>query len=426
MGDEDCLTLNVWTPIDPGTEPLPVVFWIHGGGNFFGAANLEADGLLHYSGHALAANGPAVVVSLQYRLGALGYLTHPSIEGAEGTSGNYGTKDIVLALEWVHDNIAAFGGDPGNVMVFGESAGAQNTCLMLFATAEKELLHSAAMMSGGCRASSRESMVEQSERLLEALECGGADARACLGALSPEELVRATSSDGARAGDTRWQPHVDGAVIADRLETLFVADKYRKVPMIFGTTADEATTTLQYWFSSLPQSEEELGETVAKFIQRDDVTDEILSFYSEGSLYERLVRIISDIAFHCPTNATAASFARNQEQPVYRYVWSNVLEDSQLSALGAGHGMELPYVFDNLRVYEPLGYQPTESDQELARASSGGWLDLAREGVVSTLDWPMVEGHLEAEAYLNFDETISVSSGYRKAQCDFWRDLAAN
>jgi para-nitrobenzyl esterase len=142
VGDEDCLYLNVWSP--PNARKLPVMFWIHGGGNSIGHGG-------SYNGANLAATRDVVVVTINYRLGFLGWFTHPALAtgNPEDDSGNYGTLDIVRALEWTRDNIAAFGGDPANVTVFGESAGAFDTLAMMASPLTTGLFHRAIVQSGG-------------------------------------------------------------------------------------------------------------------------------------------------------------------------------------------------------------------------------------------------------------------------------------
>jgi para-nitrobenzyl esterase len=149
IGDEDCLTLNIWSPVDgdDGTR-RPVLFFIHGGANILGSASAEVFTIPIYRGSHLAERGDAVVVTIQYRLGPLGFLTLPELdaESHTGTSGNYAHMDQIAALEWVQRNIEAFGGDPDRVMVFGESAGAVNTCVMVASPLAEGLLHGALML----------------------------------------------------------------------------------------------------------------------------------------------------------------------------------------------------------------------------------------------------------------------------------------
>ena len=191
VGDEDCLTLNVWTPPDYGerTSALPVLFFIHGGGNTAGSSSKRVGGQAMYDGERLAASNEAVVVTINYRLGPLGYLTLPSLaaESEHASAGNYGLLDQIAALAWVRDNIGAFGGDPARVLVFGESGGAVDTCMMVATPLAAGLFSAALMESGACAAQSGAERQSQGAELAAAAGCDGADEVACLRALSVED-----------------------------------------------------------------------------------------------------------------------------------------------------------------------------------------------------------------------------------------------
>jgi len=150
--NEDCLYLNVWSP-DPAPRKAPVMVWIHGGGNFSGGAGIPIPAVadsLWYDGQFFASRHGVVLVTLNYRLGPLGFFAHPDLAKEGEPTGNQGLLDQRLALEWVRDNIAAFGGDPGNVTIFGESAGAADVCYHLVSPGSRGLFHRAVSESGGC------------------------------------------------------------------------------------------------------------------------------------------------------------------------------------------------------------------------------------------------------------------------------------
>jgi para-nitrobenzyl esterase len=181
-GSEDCLFLNVWTPKLPhaGDGGKPVLFFIHGGANILGASNIGTGNVNTYDGQAIATREDAVVVTTNYRLGAFGFLAHPALsaQNANGLSGNYAILDLVQALRWVQHNIAAFGGDPKRVMVFGESAGGVNTCMMLTTPLASGLFSSALMESGFCSTLSRAAAEQQGSDFASKLGCP-ATARRC-------------------------------------------------------------------------------------------------------------------------------------------------------------------------------------------------------------------------------------------------------
>ncbi|MEL6179548.1 MAG: carboxylesterase family protein, partial [Myxococcota bacterium] len=176
IGDEDCLTINVWTPSDglDSQQRRPVMMFIHGGGNIIGSSSEEiAPGRFLYEGQPLAERGDVVVVTFNYRLGPLGYMKLPQLdaESSVGVSGNYGLKDQIAALQWVQRNIASFGGDPDRVMLFGESAGGVNTCMMLSSPLAGGLFHRALIQSAACPAVTAEVAEETSVQALELANC---------------------------------------------------------------------------------------------------------------------------------------------------------------------------------------------------------------------------------------------------------------
>ena len=242
---EDCLTLNLWTAARVG-ERRPVMVWFHGGGHSSGTGSATI-----FDGTAMAKKG-VVMVTANYRLGPLGFLAHPALtaESAEQASGNYGILDHVATLEWVRDNIAAFGGDPGNVTIFGQSAGSWSVCVLQASPLAKGLFHKAIGHSGGCfgaprahlattggsatAVSGHDAGLAVAARL--GVEGGGADAAAALRAVEPEALLEAGRGTGVV---------VDGWVLPDLPDAIFAAGGQNDVPVIVGSMSDEGTTPLR-------------------------------------------------------------------------------------------------------------------------------------------------------------------------------------
>ena len=239
---EDCLTLNVWTPA-VRTAKLPVMVWIHGGGFAIGAGSQTV-----YDGELLASRG-AVVVTINYRLGPLGFLAHPdlSAESPRGVSGNYGMLDMVAALGWVQRNIATFGGDPSNVTIFGESAGGTAVFLLLVMPDAKGLFHKAIAESGAWLFSPFSHLKESWYGRLPAEKYGASFSPeiAVLRARKPDEIVKMMGlPDSSRKKERRGEifiPIVDGVVIPDDPGRLFASGRFHHVPLIAGTNADEGT-----------------------------------------------------------------------------------------------------------------------------------------------------------------------------------------
>src|SRR5687768_8703879 len=223
VGDEDCLHVNIWAPASAASSPRPVMFWIHGGGNSIGSAVYPI-----YDGRRLAEAGDVIVVSTNYRLGQLGFLAL----GTEG-AGVYGLLDQIAALAWVRDNISAFGGDPQNVTIFGESAGARNVCSLVASPAARGLFHRALMASGGCKALPTRARAEQVAADLAAeVGCTAGDVAACLRALPAETLVRALAPDVSALASSPFQPMIDGVVQAAQPQDVIAAGGHAHVPFI--------------------------------------------------------------------------------------------------------------------------------------------------------------------------------------------------
>ncbi len=230
---EDCLFLNLWTPAKDAGARLPVMVWIHGGGYQAGASHEP-----RHDGVRFARNG-VVLVTLNYRLGVFGFFAHPALskEDPRGSSGNYGLLDMVAALQWVRDNIAAFGGDPGNVTIFGESAGSFAVSALMAMPAARGLFHKAIGESGAHFGPSLAAPTR------EAIEANGEKFAAALGATTAEAL-RATSADEVLATVAKWQPwfspSIDGVVLREPVAETFAAGRQAKVPLLAGWNADEA------------------------------------------------------------------------------------------------------------------------------------------------------------------------------------------
>ncbi|HEX3758874.1 MAG TPA: carboxylesterase family protein, partial [Kofleriaceae bacterium] len=242
--DEDCLYLNVWTPFPATRTPLPVMIWIHGGGNVGGSASDAVPFVntgVFYDGEFLAGGHGVVVVSLNYRLGVFGFFAHPDL-WAEGSSGNQGLLDQQMAFQWVHDNIAKFGGDPGNVTIFGESAGSFDVCVHMAAPSNAGLFHHAISESGGCTTVQPTRAEAEAAAMTFAgdMGCTGSGALTCLRG-KPAATVMASSDVAAGIG---FGPDVDTQFLPDQPRTLYDAGKIAKVPYLLGSNTDEGTLFL--------------------------------------------------------------------------------------------------------------------------------------------------------------------------------------
>ena len=230
---EDCLYLNLWTPATDAAARLPVMVWIHGGGYQAGASHEP-----RHDGVRLARNG-VVLITINYRLGVFGFLAHPALskDDLRGSSGNYALLDMVAALQWVRDNVAAFGGDPGNVTIFGESAGSFAVNALMVVPQARGLFHKVIGESGAHFGPSLSAATR------EASEANGEKFGASIEATTAEAL-RAKPAADVLAAASKWQPWfspaIDGVVLTEPVAATFAAGKQAQVPLLAGWNADEA------------------------------------------------------------------------------------------------------------------------------------------------------------------------------------------
>ena len=367
---EDCLTLNVWTPAERGAEPLPVMVWIHGGGlnNGSGTAAL-------YDGANLAKRG-VVVVTLNYRLGRLGFFGHPALTaeaGGDGIVGNYGMADIIAALEWVRDNVAAFGGDPGKVTVFGESAGGVMVTRLMISGPARGLFHRAIVQSGLGRDEGTATFrtLDGSPSLEDrgvafALAAGlPADASVeQLRALPAERLL--TPAPSFFGGDLMVLDGSDGGgLVGENVAPAFAAGLEAPVPLIIGTNSAEL-------WQIKPSDLSPYGAIEAAMTPGE--RSALLAAYGGQEGYD--AHLLSDLVFNEPARHLARLHAANGHL-TWLYRFDVVPESSPGPVGGAPHASERPYVFDNLHtVGRPMG----ERDARAATAMADYWTTFAARG----------------------------------------------
>lgn len=429
-GDEDCLYLNVWTPAGATTASrLPVLFFIHGGGHVQGSASVRlGDGTFLYDGGRLAATSRAVVVTAQYRLGALGFLAHPGFTAASpwGTAGNYGTLDLIAALQWIGRNAGVFGGDPRRVLVFGESAGAVETCMLLVSPLSQGLFSAALMQSGGCVAASASRAAQFASEYAQAAGCGAAgDVAACLRALPVATLLATLPPEvSVVKPSSGYGPHVDGVVIPEPPMDLLASGRHNRVPLVVGANRDETGRE-----AALIVTETQYTAAVLALVNNSRfLADAILATYpvSEyGSPRLAFTALTSDANFICPARRIARAAAQGQAEPVYRYFFTHPPDNASAAvrALGAVHGMELLYVFDAL---DAQGYRPSPGEVELAAFIGASWRRLSATGNPSPPGgpaWPPAS--VENDPFMELATPPAPGEGVRSTQCDFWDSLLA-
>ena len=381
---EDCLTLNVWTP-GLGVAKRPVMVWLHGGAFGYGSGNRGVT-----DGANLARRGDVVVVSINHRLNIFGFLHLAEIGGETWAhSGNAGVLDLVAALHWVHDNIAAFGGDPGNVTIFGESGGGGKVSALLAMPAARGLFHRAIIQSGAAiRVSTRERANALAEAVLKELgigcgECGR------LETVPAERLLAAIAPASRAVGRSRWPlldrydfgPVVDGNDLPQHPAEPGTPPTAETIPLMIGGTHEESAFFLAdgdaVWNGSL--TEAELRERVAAVAGGD--ADALLAAYRasmpQASPADRLIAALTGSNFWIRTVLLAERYALRTNAPVYMYSldWRSPAHGGRVKA---HHAMDLPFVFDNTDVADTTA--GASGARELAARISATWIAFARNG----------------------------------------------
>lgn len=419
---EDCLTVNVWAPERP-TGPAPVLVWIYGGG-FTSGSNRE----LAYDGQMLSEMTGAVVVNLNYRLGPFGSLALSALEAedpAHPSTGAYGLEDQRAALQWVQKNIAAFGGDPNRVLLFGESAGGISTCMQIVSPQSKGLFHAAVIESGPCdTATAKDKALAQGEQFAMALGCDAApDKLACLRAKKPEEVIMAlpASSDLIFGEGANWFPALDGWMLPDTPSKLLEAGNFNKVPTIVGANANEGTIFFYLAETKIP--DDAALEMFAEKLVPGHGKDVVARYSSAtfGTAQDAGLAAVGDAGFVCPARRMARAIAK-AGTPAYQYHFTYAPPGSLFGDLGAFHSAEIKFVFG---VPSQLLPQPlTEEEMAMSKAIMGYWSNLAAKGDPNhegALPWAKHDAAGDSTMVLNLKSELK--TGLFKDECDFWDGL---
>jgi para-nitrobenzyl esterase len=394
---EDCLTLNIWAPTD--ARGAPVFFWIYGGALWGGASR---DPL--YDGARLAEHG-VVVVSINYRLGVLGWLAHPelSAESARGVSGNYGLLDQIAALKWVHRNIATFGGDPANVTIAGESAGALSVMYLMISPEArglfaKAIAESAYMVSMPSLKRDRYGMPAAEEsgvRLAAALDVSGISA---LRAMDPMKLTNAASA----AAFGPWGI-VDGHVLPEQMVTAFNEGKQAHVPILAGFNSGEIRS-LRVLAPPVPATSAQYLTIIHN--RYGPLASEFLRLYPATDMEESILAATRDGLY----GWTAERLVKEQTAlglPSYLYLFDHGYAAADQAHLHGFHASELPYVFGNFDGTPPLWPKVSASPGEttLSDAMLDYWTSFARTGSPRAANGPDWPAYGSAGAYMHFSDS---------------------
>lgn len=372
---EDCLYLNVWTPTAPGSaDRLPVMFWVHGGGFVVGSGAEP-----RYDGARLASRG-IVVVTVNHRLNALGFLAHPELtaESDEGASGNYGMLDLVAALKWVERNIAAFGGDPNAVTIAGESAGSEAVSALMASPLAKGLFARAIGESGA--------MFETPSRAPASLEKAEADGVGFMREVGAKSLadLRAAPADAilAAAPGLGFRPIVDGHFLPKTPAAIFAARDQSDVPLMAGWNKDEG---FNFTLLEGEKAKRPYPDLVREIF--GDQTDAALRLYPSGSLSldaESARALGGDLTIVHPTWSWIEAQKACGTKEIFRFRFDRCpltpkgwFGDRDSRDAGAFHAGEIVYVFDNLHAFPWI---IDDADRALAKLASSFWVNFVKTG----------------------------------------------
>lgn len=427
---EDCLYLNVWTPA-PDSAKRPVMVWIHGGALISGAGSNPA-----YHGQRIVKRGDIVLVTINYRLGLLGLLGHRELTDDEtGYFGNYGLHDQIAALQWVQENIEAFGGDPANVTIFGESAGGLSVGSLLGVPSARGLFHKAIIESGGWQVVNEDAATEKAQRFASAagIEIRDTDK---LREVPVDKILEAQTDilgSGVRGRFERFL--LDGNLIPKKPIETIAEGNTRGIPVVTGTNRDEDKFFLRLRRNIHDASEADLikeaKRALARSIDSDDELDrmasEVVDTYRRArekrgdstDPFEILSAMRSDLIFRIPCAQVLDAHASHTDDAYsYLFTWESKAFEGQL---GACHGLEIPFVFGRVDRAEMFTGPTDDIDLALSDKIQDAWLAFARTGNPSHPElgeWSKYEP--DRRATMVFDRESRVEDGPRDEERFAW------
>ncbi|KAL8212963.1 UNVERIFIED_CONTAM: hypothetical protein K2H54_059846 [Gekko kuhli] len=434
---EDCLFLNIWVPHPRPPTPVPVLVWIHGGGYITGTSSLEM-----YNGASLAAEEDLIVVSLNYRLGALGFLSLPP-----SAPGNAGLWDQQLALKWVKENAAAFGGDPMRVTILGHSAGGALVGFHLLSPGSQSLFARAVMQSGTMNADTAWRSPEEAKQraldLAQKLGCtqdDGTEVVTCLQGKDVAGFNQLSALNSSMLLNIPFTPTTDGEFLPGDPQTLLETGRFPNKPILIGTTSDEVALLIPYIFPDAKDgliTREQLVEGVKRMLPRatEEVVQAVLQKYSKevhgpASYRWAMVQSSRDCFFVCPS-AEIATKLTEVGSPVYAYIFAQHTSGSVWPEwTGAPHGAELPYLFGTLKMILASNQTCTEEEAAFSRRVQRYWAEFARHGnpngvTTNEVQWPLYNATEKNFFFLStqLPQTLQKSPA---RHCGFWKTQVLN
>jgi para-nitrobenzyl esterase len=396
---EDCLYLNVWTSKPDAGAKLPVMVWIHGGAFVFGSGSLDL-----YSGAPLAKRG-AVVVTINYRLMQLGFFAHPALEReTPGGPVNFGLLDQIEALKWVRANIARFGGDPGNVTIFGQSAGGKSVLALFSSPLARGLFHKGiAQSSYILPEAKRTKAVEAGIKAVDALGLPGPEATAEQLRSIPAEKFATLKGKGL---STSPVPVQGDQVLPVSVQEAFTKGWESRVPLIVGSTGDDISVAAAFGIDT---------EALLKRLGAAGFLVRVL-YPGERDRAEVARQAARDVVFTMPVRWLADAHATRAS--TWRFYFDYVTAANQPKfPNGAAHGAEVPYVLDTLDIFSGTKDIAVEEDRKIARAMSGYWFEFARTGnpkVDGAPPWPSHQAKRDRTLFVG--DKIEVDDNFMRAR----------
>lgn len=410
---EDCLVLNVWTPA-ADHKRRPVLVWIHGGAFVIGSGST---GL--YAGGRMAKRGDVVVVTINYRLGALGFLNLHTIHDRH--EANFGIRDQIAALEWVRDNIEQFGGDPENVTIFGESAGGMSVGTLLSTVAAGKLFHRAIAQSGAAsNVSSADQAASVAELFLRELGEPRLDVEKLrhkpVGEILAAQL-KSSARSGIELGILPFQPSLDGKLLAEPPLQRIAGGNAKSVTVMVGTNRDEWRLFMLGDAKGRRLDEDGLRRRIERALAKSEDPDALrvaLAQYADprrgGTPSDRWVEFQSDLIFHRPADALARAHTQSGGHTFsYLFTWSLPLVGRWM---GAFHALEIPFVFGTARdgVFKRL-FPFHTSIRTLSDAMQDAWVEFARHAAPHANDLPLWPAYdVDAPRGMVFDVECAVAA----------------
>lgn len=426
---EDCLYLNIWRPKKSGT--YPVMFWIHGGSLTSGTGSDPM-----YWGDRIAAKKDVVLVSINYRLGALGFLAHRNLsaEDSHRSSGNYGLLDQVQALKWVKQNIANFGGDPNNVTIFGESAGGWSVCMHLASPLSAGLFQRAILESGGCDTTrTMEQGFSNGDTIAANMGCSGQDVVSCMRAKTADQVVASMKTRREATGefltlkfwDHVWAPHEDGWFLKETPIKTIRNGNYNKVSFMVGSNRDEARLfAAENKISYRRTKESKVVAAILKSLGKElfPMFEKLYPFDNYDRAIDAFVDAKGDIMLGCKCFDAADGTAAYQPTYYYRFDYD---ENRAPHILGAAHAVEIPFIFDSLdRSFFKLLYSKSQRKKArpLVESVMSYWTNFAKTGNPNgpgLTQWPPYDGKSRTRMFLDLPLHVGTTDNIER--CEFWR-----